>query len=50
MLATVYRTAGLHHVLAQAHIALGQPEAAAAQLELCTALDPSYRGDLQHAH
>jgi tetratricopeptide (TPR) repeat protein len=50
VLGTVYRTAALHHTIAQAHSALGQDEAAAAQLELCAALDPTYRGDLQHAH
>jgi tetratricopeptide (TPR) repeat protein len=50
VLGTVYRSAALHHTIAQAHTALGQAEAAAAQLELCAALDPTYRGELQHAH
>lgn len=48
-LATPYRTAGLHHVAAEAHAALGHTEAAQAQRELLAAINPSYQGQ-EHTH
>lgn len=48
-LATQYRTAGLHDVTAQAYSALGSPDKAAEQLDLCVKLNPRYRGQ-PHAH
>jgi tetratricopeptide (TPR) repeat protein len=40
-LATKYRTAGLYRVAADAHTALGETTAAAEQLALCVAINPS---------
>jgi predicted Zn-dependent protease len=48
-LATPYRTAGLHHVAAQALATLGHGAAAQEQLALGAAIDPSYQGQ-EHSH
>ena len=49
ILATPYRTARLHRVAAQAFAALGEPEAAAEQLAMCRAMNPSCETQ-QHSH
>lgn len=48
-LATPYRTAGLHRVAMDAHTALGETSAAAEQLALCVAINPSCESQT-HTH
>ncbi|HWB75201.1 MAG TPA: hypothetical protein VG755_09600 [Nannocystaceae bacterium] len=48
-LATPYRTAGLHRVAVDAHTALGETSAAAEQLALCVAINPSCESQT-HTH
>jgi tetratricopeptide (TPR) repeat protein len=48
-LATPYRTVGLHRVAADAHTALGETSAAAEQLALCVAINPSCESQT-HTH
>lgn len=49
VLATPYRTAALHRVAAEVHVALGDPTAAAAALEQCRAINPACDART-HAH